>query len=92
MHLLDHFPLVVAVHAIQVAEKDHVLHNLLVVVFPLPILNFHEIMSGFGADHINPLVQESDHVFIGVNDSLAFFMAPLLRRQGMSEVMISVSR
>ena len=80
VHLLDHFPLVVAVHAIQVAEKDHVLHNLLVVIFPLPILNFHEIMSGFGAYHINLFIQEGNHVFIGVNDSLGFLQGAFAKK------------
>ena len=56
MPSLDRFPLVVAVHVIQITEKDHAFHDLLVVMFPLPILNLHEVMSGFGTDHINPLV------------------------------------
>ena len=82
VHSFDRFPLIVAVHVIQIAEKDHAFqdfHDLLVVVFPLPILNLHEVMSGFGIDHINTLAKNGDHVFVGVNDGLGSLHGPFAK-------------
>ena len=60
VHLLDHFSPFIDVLAIHVVEKDHAFLNLFVIVFSLPILNLHEIVSGLGADHVYPLVHKGD--------------------------------